>query len=212
MEIEKVVLDEIFYLKFKLPDYVFTSIKNEVAEMVENKFENALPYNYSLAGAIQHEYILFKNAELIDDFFSHDRFHINGKRLRLARSQSKTKSGDYIPSLWVNFQQKHEYNPLHNHDGDFSFVTWVNIPYSLEEERSLPSSKSGTVATGPAFTFLYSPVFAKPNFHVAAHRIPVDKSYEGTCILFKSWLQHDVSPFYTSDDYRISVSGNFDLV
>ena len=38
--------------------------------------------------------------------------------------------------------------------------------------------------------------------------IHADKSYEGKICLFPSKLRHSVSPFFSSDDYRISVSGN----
>ena len=38
--------------------------------------------------------------------------------------------------------------------------------------------------------------------------LPIDKAWEGTMILFPSSLNHNVYPFYTSDDYRISISGN----
>lgn len=37
---------------------------------------------------------------------------------------------------------------------------------------------------------------------------PVDKLYEGQIFLFPSCLQHMVYPFTSSDDYRISISGN----
>lgn len=210
MKIEKIVLEELSFLKFKVPDYLFDIIKNEVKEMKANKFSGALPYNEALAGKIEHEYVLEKSAEAIRDFFSHDRFIFSGKRLKLSSKESTT--GELIPSLWVNFQKKHEFNPLHNHDGEVSFVIWVNIPYDLDDERRLPHAKSGTAPSAPCFSFIYSPVFSNPDFHVRNYRIEVDKSFEGTCILFSSGLQHMVTPFYTSDDYRISVSGNFDLV
>ena len=35
----------------------------------------------------------------------------------------------------------------------------------------------------------------------------VDQSYEGKIILFPADLAHAVYPFYTSDDYRITMSG-----
>ena len=38
--------------------------------------------------------------------------------------------------------------------------------------------------------------------------VHVDKSYEGKMLMFPSFVQHGVYPFYTSDDYRITVSGN----
>ena len=38
--------------------------------------------------------------------------------------------------------------------------------------------------------------------------VPVDKSFENRMIMFPAKLQHLVYPFYTSDDYRITCSGN----
>ena len=38
--------------------------------------------------------------------------------------------------------------------------------------------------------------------------LQVDKSYEGKIIIFPANLTHGVLPFYTSDDYRITISGN----
>ena len=40
------------------------------------------------------------------------------------------------------------------------------------------------------------------------HRIPIDSTWEGHIIMFPANLQHCVYPFYTSDDTRISFSGN----
>ena len=38
--------------------------------------------------------------------------------------------------------------------------------------------------------------------------IPVDKSFEGKMIMFPASQYHAVYPFYTSDEERITVSGN----
>ena len=37
--------------------------------------------------------------------------------------------------VWVNFQKKHEYNPSHIHGGEISFVLWMKIPYTQEDEK-----------------------------------------------------------------------------
>ena len=42
--------------------------------------------------------------------------------------------------------------------------------------------------------------------------IPLDQSYEWKMVLFPSRMYHGVNPFYTSDDYRISISGNLYIV
>ena len=41
-----------------------------------------------------------------------------------------------------------------------------------------------------------------------SHQIPADESYAGKIILFPAKLSHTVYPFFTSDGYRISISGN----
>ena len=39
--------------------------------------------------------------------------------------------------------------------------------------------------------------------------LPVDKSFEGKMLMFSANQLHEVYPFYTSDDLRVTVSGNF---
>ena len=43
---------------------------------------------------------------------------------------------------------------------------------------------------------------------IVSHAVPVDKEWEGKMALFPASLNHQVYPFYTSDEYRISISGN----
>jgi len=43
-----------------------------------------------------------------------------------------------LEELWVNFQKKYEYNPLHDHGGMFSFVIWMKIPTEWRDQHALP--------------------------------------------------------------------------
>ena len=43
---------------------------------------------------------------------------------------------------------------------------------------------------------------------IITHCVDVDKSFEGKMLMFNSIQSHMVYPFYTSDDYRITISGN----
>ena len=97
---------------------------------------------------------------------------------------------------WLNIQEKHEYIPAHNHDGIMAYVIWVNIPYDVKEEL-----KSGNTAS--CFKFHYSNILGHPMSKI----IEVSKEDEGTIMIFPSALIHQVYPFYTSDDVRISISG-----
>lgn len=104
--------------------------------------------------------------------------------------------------IWVNHQQRHEFNPPHGHEGVYSFVIWVKIPYDLEEEKNVfPDAKHSMTSM---FGFVTTDILGRS--HV--NPIPVDKSYEGVICLFPSSLLHYVNPFFTSDKDRISVSGN----
>ena len=40
-----------------------------------------------------------------------------------------------LHNLWVNYQ-KHEFNPIHIHDGLFSFIIWHKVPYKMEDEKA----------------------------------------------------------------------------
>ena len=39
--------------------------------------------------------------------------------------------------MWLNSGAKGSYTPLHDHAGLFSFVVYVKIPYTREEEHKL---------------------------------------------------------------------------
>ena len=110
-----------------------------------------------------------------------------------------------ISSTWVNFQKKYEFNPPHYHTGVLSWIIFVNIPYDLEEENKVFPKIGGDSSTSRLSFLTLNPHEVGCINHV---RLNVDKSYEGKIVVFPSTQQHQVFPFYTSDDYRITVSGN----
>jgi len=101
---------------------------------------------------------------------------------------------------WINLQKKNEFLPNHIHEGVLSYSCWVNIPYNINEE--LKDNKAQNYAS--LFSFLYNDILGT----AMQHNIYVDKTYEGKIIIFPAALTHCVYPFYTSNDYRVSVSGN----
>ena len=109
-----------------------------------------------------------------------------------------------LKSLWVNYGQKYDFNPSHCHSGVFSFVIWVQIPFDLEEEMKRYGPNTNETAL---FYFTYISPLGK---HVTDF-VPVTKDWEWRMAFFPSGLNHGVNPYYTSDDYRISISGNMYL-
>ena len=105
---------------------------------------------------------------------------------------------------WLNLQKKYEYNPNHNHNGDISYVMWKKIPYFCEDEDKVENTINSSVKANGRFSFSYVNV----NNEISFKLLNVDKTYENKIMLFPSSLVHCVYPFYTSDEYRISISGN----
>ena len=182
-----------------LSDQDMFPILEEIA-LIQNDFVHADPMNEQLVGHIKHEYHMLKTHS-----------HIESLAVPLAYSWydsfSRTYNDNnelYLNKAWVNFQKKHEFNPLHNHDGEFSFVIYCKIPYTLEEEQAVVDYVPTDMNVAGNFTFQYINVLGS----IVPWQIPADKSYEQKMILFPARMMHSVNPFYSSDDYRITVSGN----
>lgn len=179
------------YILEDLPKRFWGGLKNSIE--IKNALEKA---NSGLAGNIEKEYYIKIEEELkewISDL---------GSSLGMALDRNFDNL-DFLGSPWVNYQKKYEFNPMHHHSGSVSFVIWYDIPYLIENEKSLyPDVPGGSVAGN--FTFYYT-----NNEKIHSHDIPVDKTWSKKIAVFPSKLQHGVHPFYTSDDYRITISGNF---
>jgi hypothetical protein len=190
--------EQLLYLQSKVSDDILGQVKEEAKYILENESEFQ-KHNKNLAGNLEKEYSVQKSSEILKDDL-----------IALANEHHKHIKGneDYphwnLTSMWINFQKKYEHNPLHDHGGNLSFVMWVQIPYDLQEELELSNCKTSNAPTNSLFSFVYTGVFGE----IIDKEINVDKSYEGTIIMFNANLKHLVYPFHTSDDYRISISGN----
>ena len=112
----------------------------------------------------------------------------------------------HLNGLWVNFQKKGEFQPIHSHDGMFSFVIWMDIPYDYKDESKLPFAESGDKDPyWGNFTFTTANTV---NRGMVEYLIKMSPEMNGYCCFFPSDLSHQVYPFYTNDKDRISISGN----
>ena len=158
---------------------------------IEKDATNLLPYNF-------YKYLV----SLADNYylsFPEDLTKIETKIDSRTVSTKNKKLNFKFLRAWLNYQKKYEFNPVHSHSGSLSYVVWLKIPYNLDEELSLPNNINSSDPLNSAFCF----VGGKNHFPIL-----VDKSMEGEIILFNSEMEHVVYPFYTSDHYRISFSGN----
>lgn len=199
------------YMLFRLPLDIMESLKNEV-EIAKQNSINQSSYQNELAAQVNksHTFIHPKN---LDDFilkginvFDQTSGYISRKRTLFNNRGKFPKLNTQSESSWIIFQKKYEYNPPHTHFGILSWIIWYDIPYLIEDEKKYGPGKykTNTKSTDNGnFNFLI------PNRDsIEIIPLPVDKRWNGTLCLFPSNLHHSVNPFYTSDDYRIVISGN----
>ena len=176
----------ITWLEEKIPTEIYTYLFSQIAKAKHN-------YKPKLVGHIS------KSLELPDEQGVFTRYLIDTcKQLHWANVTR-------LDSLWVNFQKKHEYNPYHQHSGQVSFVLWMKIPYKQEDEQETEVAKQiNSRCLNGAFEITYMNLVGV----LANYAYFLDPSMEGFMVMFPSETRHCVYPFYTSDEERISISGN----
>lgn len=195
------------FVFFKFNESQLWQVKQEIAE-IQSDFSKATPWNYKLAGNLTHEYKLSDTTTA--DLERHLKPVVETFENQFGTVQSEMNSLMDHAELklgvsWVNYQKKLEFNPIHNHDGVLSFALWIKLPYNIEEEKKLVLSSGSNTPVPGHFQFTYNSSVGIPTMY----DIPCDENMEGCGVLFPAKQLHCVYPFYTSDEYRISVSGNF---
>lgn len=117
-----------------------------------------------------------------------------------------------LDSLWVNYQKKYEFNPPHSHSGHYSFVVFMKIPYDDDEfnyYQDVNASFLDKTGINSCFNLNKIDPWIKTTQDIS---LRVSKKHEGVGLLFPSQTCHSVHPFYTSDDYRITIAGNISAV
>jgi hypothetical protein len=191
----------------RVPEEIMSKVRDVTNSLVDKDFEGGMEAGYKLTANIAKEFDFTKElapvlldyiCSLIQMHDHHSRPHFINQVVNVASHPRKFKFKD----VWANFQKKHEFHPHHIHGGVYSFVIWTKIPYNIEDEMAV--FPNATYKCASMFTFYYTDILGQ----VHSHPVPVDKEYEGIICVFPKGLGHSVNPFYTSDDYRIAVSGD----
>ena len=106
--------------------------------------------------------------------------------------------------LWVNFMKPGDFNPVHTHGGDYSFVIFLDVPKKLIEEQD---AFEGTSSVPGSLMFEFTQQ-AKPKWAMTGQAF---KPRTGDMVIFPALLQHWVLPF-KSKCTRVSVSGNLEIL
>ena len=127
-------------------------------------------------------------------------------RYRLEKEESPPEFE--MNAFWVNYQKQHEFNPVHNHSGLFSFVVFMRIPTHWKDQHDLPFSANSNAPLASDFLFSWT---KKGSDHCENTYFSLSPEDEGRMLFFPAFLQHQVYPFYECEEERITISGNIIL-
>lgn len=200
------------FLLADIPTDVLSFVKNEI-DNISNNRTTAKKMTSELVGQIANEFEMFDSRsiieqlslELVNEYERH--FKHAGIRCDVLQNLKLNPSSFELGPLWVNFQKKHEYNPPHKHSGVYSFVMWIKIPYNIKDERIAENSVNSFRNSNGIFYFQFIDSLGDIN----KFSIDADSLYEGKMLFFPAEMWHGVNPFFSSDDERISISGNIFL-
>jgi hypothetical protein len=178
-------------------------------EYISNAKENSKSLKSNLAGNLSSSLVL---NDTDNWFFVNTLRHIIGKYKEIFKkstaSNSRSISKNDIPygldRLWVNFQKQHEFNPMHNHSGVYSFVVFMKIPTDWREQHEIPFVKESNAPKASDFEFVYTDIMG----NIRQYAYHLDSSFEGIMLFFPAEMMHMVYPFYNCEEERITISGN----
>jgi len=190
----------------KLSDEILGPIKLEI-DQIKSNFSSAISHNNYLVGNLDHSYELIISKQQIEKLV----LPMCLKYIRTYNYENLAKNLNFeleLSKVWVNFQQRYEFNPCHSHSGDFSFIIWIDIPFSMGDEYAVaPGSKSAGLVPGHVCFYLTNTLGS-----ILPYDFPADKTFNNNMLLFPASFMHSVNPFYSTDSYRISVSGNIEII
>lgn len=163
--------------------------------------------NQGLAGNISESFVLSDKANYLLEFLRPvaERYSME----TLTWSEREALGNELkLRNLWINYQNKHEFNPGHNHTGTLSFVIWLKIPIEGDDQHNLPISRNSNCPSASDFEFVYTDILG----NIRDYHIKMGKDKEGIILVFPARLRHQVYPFYECDEKRVSISGNLEWI
>ena len=200
-----------YIVRSKISDELHKILLDTANKIRKNKkLKKDNDYRKSLAGNLTEEYsyanaFTAKEEKIVEEEFvwlvsQYTKFSKNALNKDLSLEPNQII---FQKPVWVNFMKAGEWNPTHNHTGDFSCVTYLQVPKEIEQENrdSELSSKSNTPSAGK-LEFNYGDHIGYCN--TGSIMNPIEKDI----YIFPAKLHHMVYPFKSNVE-RISVSVNF---
>ena len=220
IEYELFSLPAAFMLQHNLPEQVVTTLNDYLDTLKQNKLrESAADY---LVGQIhQGEQLKMDHEDVSLTPFVRIVESLAAAYLRHFVEQTKSPLRPKkisMDKLWSVHSYQGDYNPIHDHltaaQMGISFTTWTMVPEQImkrDDQRVDLYESSGAIDGFVNFTYGLNQTADPERLRPSQSRyiMPVP----GKLLLFPSWMQHTVYPFFGEGERR-TVAGNlncFDL-
>ena len=184
-------------MKTKIPEYIRKRLLSDGKKQLKS-------YHKNLAGHLHTQ--LKYNDKTTKWFYQESHFIFRAYREGWSNWSGLPNYNCELNAhdLWVNFMKPGDFNPVHTHGGDYSFVIFLDVPKELKKEQD---AFEGTSAVPGSLMFEFTQQ-AKPKWAQTGQSF---RPNTGDMIIFPALLQHWVVP-YKSKCTRVSVSGNLEIV
>ena len=177
----------------------------ELTQWIESIDSSTKPINHSHVGTIAREYEIESEpvkgelsnilAPMVQQYVNDMHFTVDPRPMGLT-------------TAWCNLQTSGEYFAAHTHTGVFSFALWIRVPFTQADERAWREARGKSGRETASFQFHYTDALGR----ITPSVLEVDSSWEREIVVFPGEMMHSVTPYYSTDDARIVVSGNVDYV
>jgi len=202
----------------EFPDEFVDVINKHIDENVIPKDED---YSSMLVGQINRNIKSKQLAFSLEDEFGETfKNNING----IASNLIKNPTGYNLPldvdcfESWTVHSYEGDYNPMHSHgvqtQAGLSMILYLKVPECISEKADAKDGSSLKYASGSIDG--YTGLISSTNTNEDLNRLKLSgqhyvKPKKGLLMLFPSWLQHCVMPFFGEGERR-TMSANFNLV
>jgi len=128
----------------------------------------------------------------------------------LLKYKFMSDCGTFAPTLKaskvskINLQKKYEFRSSdYNSNHSLEWVLFMQIPYESQDEHRM----SEVFENGTQFASKWEFIYNTLNAGIMSHCIDLNKSIEGTMLMYPGYMKNIMYPFYTSDDYRVFLTG-----
>ena len=192
--------------KYQLPKELINRLNEEIDGRTDHS-----SWNDYLAGNLETQNMLYFNddkgqiKQSVSDSFV-DMFKNLGHDYMSLVPHIKSYQAELI-TIWYNDQKKHEFNPIHGHNGrtpvGITGVLYLKVPEGINEGRKVKQFFQGSSAEGRTHIF-------SNDASQLSRRSFLPKLQEGDFYIFPYDVQHLVYSF-TADVTRRSLSFNMDV-